>query len=119
MISLKTITNYWKKTNILSQEINLLTSIPIPNNKNKMQELKRLVTHLLENNYLSVDDYIYINDNIKDVLTNKEILKMITNEKDKCNEKDKFVNEIIREIKKITLTEAKMYIDKMIRFLYE
>ncbi|CAG8708651.1 2161_t:CDS:1, partial [Funneliformis caledonium] len=60
-----------------------------------MQELKRLIIYLSGNDQFSVDNYIYIDDKIEGILTDKEILEMITNKKDECNKKDEFVDEII------------------------
>ncbi|CAG8709997.1 16320_t:CDS:2 [Funneliformis mosseae] len=113
MVSSETIANCWRKTNILSQETSLPIPIPIPDNENKIQELEELIIRLPGNDHLTVNDYIHIDDEVEGGLTDKEILEIIENEKDEP------VDEIVKEVEKVTLTEAEMCIDKTLEFLYE
>ena len=84
-----------------------------------MQELEELINHLPGNDHLIADDYIHIDDEFEGGITDKEILEII-NEKDELM--DEFVDETdetIKEVKKVTLKEAEVCIDKTLKFLYE
>ncbi|CAG8719118.1 17030_t:CDS:2, partial [Funneliformis caledonium] len=108
------------KTNILSQEASFLIPDLVSDNENKMQELEKLINYLLGNDHLTANDYIHIDDEFEGEITDKKILKIITNEKDKLM--DEFVNETdetIKEVKKVTLKKAEVCMNKILKFLYE
>ncbi|CAG8653470.1 4386_t:CDS:2, partial [Funneliformis caledonium] len=67
-----------------------------------IKELEELIICLPGNDHLTADDYIHIDDEVEGELTDKEILEIIENEKDDP------VDEIVKEVEKVTLTEAEM-----------